>query len=129
MNSYLVQYEVKTITTEKSIIIAETVDDAIKEALKKDTLDNLMTKLSELRCDRYAEEGLVPGEPMLDITIQGAQPHQLTLFKPASDEATEILARSSQSPHLFYLSKWSADGFKKTEADFFDIPAADSQPK
>ena len=38
MNSYLVQYEVKTITTEKSIIIAETVDDAIKEALKKDNV-------------------------------------------------------------------------------------------
>lgn len=38
MNSYLVKYEVKTITTEKSIIIAETVDDAIKEALKKDNV-------------------------------------------------------------------------------------------
>ena len=38
MHSYLVQYEVKTITTEKSIIIAETVDDAIKEALKKDNV-------------------------------------------------------------------------------------------
>ena len=38
MNSYLVQYEVKTITIEKSIIIAETVDDAIQEALKKDNV-------------------------------------------------------------------------------------------
>ena len=38
MSSYLVQYEVKTITIEKSIIIAETVDDAIKEALKKDNV-------------------------------------------------------------------------------------------
>ncbi len=38
MSSYLVQYEVKTITTEKSIIIAETVDDAIQEALKKDNV-------------------------------------------------------------------------------------------
>lgn len=38
MNSYLVQYEVKTITTEKSIIIAETVDDAIQEAMKKDNV-------------------------------------------------------------------------------------------
>ena len=38
MNSYLVQYEVKTIITEKTIIIAETVDDAIQEALKKDNV-------------------------------------------------------------------------------------------
>ena len=38
MSSYLVQYEVKTITIEKSIIIAETVDDAIQEALKKDNV-------------------------------------------------------------------------------------------
>ena len=38
MNSYLVQYEVKTIITEKTIIIAETVDDAIQGALKKDNV-------------------------------------------------------------------------------------------
>lgn len=38
MSSYLVQYEVKTITTEKSIIIAESADDAIQEALKKDNV-------------------------------------------------------------------------------------------
>ena len=38
MNSYLVQYEVKTTITEKSIIIAETVDDAIQEAMKKDNV-------------------------------------------------------------------------------------------
>ena len=38
MSSYLVQYEVKTITIEKSIIIAESADDAIQEALKKDNV-------------------------------------------------------------------------------------------
>ena len=38
MSSYPVQYEVKTITIEKSIIIAESADDAIQEALKKDNV-------------------------------------------------------------------------------------------
>ena len=36
MTSYLVKYEVKTTTIEESIIIAESADDAIQEALKKD---------------------------------------------------------------------------------------------
>ena len=35
MNSYLVQYEVKTIITKKTIIIAETTEDAVKEVMKK----------------------------------------------------------------------------------------------
>jgi len=38
MNSYLVQYEVKTIITKKTIIIAETAEDAVKEVMKKDNV-------------------------------------------------------------------------------------------
>ncbi len=38
MTSYLVKYEVRTTTIEESIIIAESADDAIQEALKKDNV-------------------------------------------------------------------------------------------
>lgn len=96
-----------------------------KEAVKKEALDDLLAKLQDLRCDRFAAADTTVGEVMFELTVQAAAAHTLTFFKPASDEATEILARSSQSPYLFYLSKWSADGIKKNEADLFVIPQAD----
>jgi hypothetical protein len=80
-----------------------------KEAVKKDAIEGVMSKLQDLRCDRYAPKETVPGPVMLELTLQAATPQVLTLYKPESEEATEILAGSSQTPHLFYLSKWSAD--------------------
>lgn len=99
-----------------------------KEAVKKETIESIMTKLQDLRCDRYASDDVVPGSVMVELTLQASTPHTLTLFKPDNEDATEILARSSQVPYLFYLSKWSADGLKKTEADLFDMPKEDNLP-
>ena len=92
------------------------------DKVRKDALDSLLTKLQELRCDRFETAEVVPGEVLFELEIEAASKHTLTLFKPAAEDASEILARSSQSPYLFYLSKWSAEGLKKTEADLFDIP-------
>lgn len=100
-----------------------------KESVKKDAIDGILGKLNELRCDRYAPENTQAGEIAYQITIQASTPHTLTLYTPESEEATEILARSSQSPYLFYLSKWSADGLKKSESDLFDLAPKEGEKK
>ena len=100
-----------------------------KESVKKDAIDGILGKLNELRCDRYAPENTQAGEIAYQITIQASTPHTLTLYTPESEEATEILARSSQSPYLFYLSKWSADDLKKSESDLFDLAPKEGEKK
>jgi hypothetical protein len=100
-----------------------------KEAVKKDAIEAVMSKLQDLRCDRYAPKETVPGPVMLELTLQAATPQVLTLYKPESEEATEILAGSSQTPHLFYLSKWSADALKKGESDLFEMPQTSPETK
>ncbi len=97
--------------------------------VKKDAIDSVLTKLADLRCDRFAAEETESEEVQYEITIQASTPHSITLYKADSEDATEILARSSQSPYLFYLSKWTVDSLKKTESDLFDISPDSSEKK
>lgn len=91
MNSYLVQYEVKTITTEKSIIIAETVDDAIKEALKKDNVIKVV-KINKL--------GVPPlpslRKPSRHPVVEMAKLHTKLDATTDPEERTKIIAELEQ---------------------------------
>jgi len=99
-----------------------------KDPVKKENIDSMLSKLSDLRCDRFAEESTEAGAVDYAITVLASTPNTLTIYKAEKEDATEILARSSQSPYLFYLSKWSVDGLKKKEADLFELPT-DSKDK
>lgn len=126
----VIQTKAAEAATEKTGAPAPVPEEAVSwesipersEKVKKEAIDSLLGKLQELRCDRFETGEIETGEVICELEIVAASNHTLTLYKPANDEASEILARSSQSPYLFYLSKWSAEGLQKKEADLFDIP-------
>lgn len=94
MHSYLVKYEVKTVTTKDSIIIAETFDKAILEVMKKENALKVVSinKLGVPSKPSLREPGCFPAVEMaklytkLDATTD-------------PDERAEIIAEIEQIKH------------------------------
>jgi hypothetical protein len=80
--------------------------DASGDEADKDTIDGLLNRLADLRCQRFIEDVTADDfpEPLTHIVLQGADNLELKLFPKVLPEEDGTAALSSQSKYPFVLS-------------------------
>jgi hypothetical protein len=92
------------------------------------TLDAILSEMSDLRCDEFLEEDISEQEqePVFAITVKGSKDFTLRIFtKQDDDAAAKYPALSSESPYAFLLSTYRAERIIKKQTDLF--PEVDTE--
>ena len=91
------------------------------KVLKKETLDSLMSQLSNLSCDEYLEGKTKEDykNPVYELRLKGKKDYFLKLFKKPEDGG-KYPAISSENPYPFLLSSHTADNLMKKPEDLIE---------
>jgi hypothetical protein len=81
----------------------------------ENTLDRLLTALSNLRCEKYIDDAKKEdfSNPIRTIQLRGAQEYTLSLFPKTSEDAKNYPAVTSENDYPFLLPDWQADNLMK----------------
>jgi len=90
--------------------------------MKKETVEAILDKTSELSCSKYLTEdelGLTKDRNLIyALGLKGTSDYKLKIYAKKDKDANEYPVVSSQNKYPFYLSAYLADNIMKKEKDF-----------
>ncbi len=82
------------------------------EEWPSESIDEVLDRLDDLSCSRFADEPAAGEiEPLLSLKLQGREEYRLDLL---AEEETGFRARSSQTPYEFFISAWQGNNLLDT---------------
>lgn len=90
-------------------------------------VNNLLNRLSNLRCDKFIDDRKKDDftSPQLTIQFKGPQEYSLDIFALADEKDTEHPATSSGSNYAFLLSKSTAEAIMENSSKILKNPEAE----
>ncbi len=87
----------------------------------KDSLDTVLSELSDLRCDEFLEDDnpMENLEPVFSVTLKGTKDYTLRIFVKQEDDNGKYPALSSENAFPFLLSTYKAERIIKKPQDLF----------
>jgi hypothetical protein len=98
------------------------------EAVKKDTVDRLLSVLSDLKCAGYLEDSMKAQlkNPTHLVSLKGeGNEYTISLFEKREEEDSEIPGLSSMNDSPFYFQKWKAEEITDAIQDL--LPESESE--
>jgi len=87
------------------------------KAVKEGAIDEVVTALSNLRCDDFIDDTRQeadPGSPIYTVTLKGVKDYTVKIF---AKEKNLYRAVSSETPYPFHLAAWKVERIMKNPAE------------
>jgi len=90
-------------------------ENADGEKADADALDNLLSTLSDLSCEKYIEDKEKDAftEPIYTVKMKGVGEYTLSIFEKTDADENSYPAISSENAYPFMLAKWEAERIMK----------------